>query len=211
MSITTYGELKTAVASWLNRDDLVDKIPDFIKLAELTLNKVMRNRRMITNSDITVAAGTSYGLLPATLLEPLFLEDSTTEAYTLEQCTVEQWPTVRRRMTSQGTPKFYMITGDRFQLCPTPSAQVTLKLHYYGTITALSGDSDTNWLLTYNADIYLYTALLHAASFLKDDQRFQLWSMTVPAQVATAVQEEQKVDASSKNFGASLNSPSDTR
>jgi hypothetical protein len=34
MSISTYGELKAAVADWLNRTDLTARIPDFIQLAE---------------------------------------------------------------------------------------------------------------------------------------------------------------------------------
>jgi hypothetical protein len=34
MAITTYSELKTAVADWLNRADLTSVIPDFIALAK---------------------------------------------------------------------------------------------------------------------------------------------------------------------------------
>jgi hypothetical protein len=34
MSITTYAELKTAVANWLARADLTDRIPEFILMAE---------------------------------------------------------------------------------------------------------------------------------------------------------------------------------
>ena len=34
MSISTYSELKTAVANFLARTDLTDQIPDFIQLAE---------------------------------------------------------------------------------------------------------------------------------------------------------------------------------
>ena len=34
MAITTFSELKTAVANWLDRSDLTDRIPEFIALAE---------------------------------------------------------------------------------------------------------------------------------------------------------------------------------
>ena len=34
MAISNYSELKTAIASWLDRTDLTDIIPDFIALAE---------------------------------------------------------------------------------------------------------------------------------------------------------------------------------
>jgi hypothetical protein len=33
MSITTYSELKTSIANWLDRSDLTSVIPDFIMLA----------------------------------------------------------------------------------------------------------------------------------------------------------------------------------
>ena len=33
MAISNYGELKTAVADWLNRDDMTAVIPTFIDLA----------------------------------------------------------------------------------------------------------------------------------------------------------------------------------
>ena len=34
MALTTYTELKAAIADWLNRSDLTSQIPDFITLAE---------------------------------------------------------------------------------------------------------------------------------------------------------------------------------
>ena len=34
MAISTYAELKTSIANWLDRSDLTDVIPDFIALAE---------------------------------------------------------------------------------------------------------------------------------------------------------------------------------
>ena len=46
MSITTYSELKTAVANWLNRDDLTSVIPDFIALTEADMDRKIRHWRM---------------------------------------------------------------------------------------------------------------------------------------------------------------------
>ena len=46
MAITTYDELKTSVADFLNRDDLTSVIPDFITMAEADLNRNVRHWRM---------------------------------------------------------------------------------------------------------------------------------------------------------------------
>ena len=43
MAITTYDELKTSVADFLNRDDLTSVIPDFITMAEADLNRNVRH------------------------------------------------------------------------------------------------------------------------------------------------------------------------
>ena len=39
MAITTYAELKSSIANWLNRDDLTSVIPDFISLTEAGINR----------------------------------------------------------------------------------------------------------------------------------------------------------------------------
>ena len=45
MALSTYSELKTAIANWLNRTDLTDEIAnDFIKLCESDFNAKLRIR-----------------------------------------------------------------------------------------------------------------------------------------------------------------------
>ena len=44
MAISNYTELKTAVANWLDRDDLTDRIPEFIALAESRFNRLLRSK-----------------------------------------------------------------------------------------------------------------------------------------------------------------------
>ena len=46
MAISNYTELNTAVANWLDRDDLTDRIPEFIALAEARFNRLLRIRAM---------------------------------------------------------------------------------------------------------------------------------------------------------------------
>ena len=43
MAIGTYAELQTAVANWLDRGDLTDRIVEFIDLAEVRINRIIRS------------------------------------------------------------------------------------------------------------------------------------------------------------------------
>ena len=56
MAITTYSELKSSVADWLNRDDLTSVIPDFIALSEAQYNRSIRHRNMIVRSRASIDA-----------------------------------------------------------------------------------------------------------------------------------------------------------
>lgn len=57
MAITTYTELKSAIADFLNRDDLETVAPTFIALAEADINRRLRHWRMEKRA-ITHAAST---------------------------------------------------------------------------------------------------------------------------------------------------------
>ena len=65
MAIGTYSELQTAVANWLDRDDLTDRIPEFIALAEAKMNRVLRISLMENVSTaLTMVSGTRDYSLP---------------------------------------------------------------------------------------------------------------------------------------------------
>ena len=57
MAINSYSTLQTAVSNWLDRDDLSDRIPEFISLAEATFNRVLRIRAMETTLADTTPSG----------------------------------------------------------------------------------------------------------------------------------------------------------
>ena len=63
MAINSFVTLKTAVANWLDRDDLSDRIPEFIAINEAVFNRVLRIRPMETIVTAATVGGTkSYDL-----------------------------------------------------------------------------------------------------------------------------------------------------
>ena len=54
MAITTYSNLKTTIASYLNREDLTAYLGDFITLAESRLNRELRVREMVEINTSTI-------------------------------------------------------------------------------------------------------------------------------------------------------------
>ena len=56
MSLSTYSEIKTSIANYLNRDDLTSVIPDFISLTENRLDRELRVRVNMTRAETTTTA-----------------------------------------------------------------------------------------------------------------------------------------------------------
>jgi len=175
MAITTYDELKSSIANWLNRDDLTAVIPDFISMAEANFNRSVRHWRMEKRS--TAIANTQYTALPEDFIEPLRFSITSGTTTRLEMLSQAQM--LDRRESSDNVAnnsRFYAITDGSIELLPTPSSDQTLEMVYYSRPTALSDVNNSNWLLTYYPDAYLYGALVHSAPYLADDSRLQVWA-----------------------------------
>ncbi len=210
MAISTYAELQTAIADWLNRADLVERIPDFIRLAEGTLNRVLRDGDMAATSSITVAT-TGIGTLPSNVLETIYAQVTGDATAPLEQVTASQLLMLRRnRMKTAGTPRFYAIIGREIHVAPVPASETAVDVTYHGSLPPLSSNS-TNWLLTKAPQLYLYTSLLHAAPFLKDNERTMLFQQMVSAQIVDAVRADRALSFEDlKVPGFSLSAVADT-
>jgi hypothetical protein len=211
MALSTYADLKAAIASWLNRADLSSTIPDFIRLAESTLNDVLRQADMITQSTgITIPSGKAT--LPADVLEIVYAQVGSTEDEPLEQISPQQLTMLRRTRTrGAANPRFFAIIGRQIVVTPTP-ASGTLDINYYQRIPTLVGglDSGTNWLLTDAPHLYLYTSLLHATPFLMDDARYAVFQNAVCQQVMASVKSQQTLSLDDvKAAGFSLRAPTD--
>lgn len=193
MAITTYAELKTAIANWLNRDDLTSVIPDFITLTEAQLNRSIRHWRMEKRVETTLDE--QYENLPSDFMETLEL--TLTDGDMLTLISTADMQRRKRDSVTTGKPRFYRVSSDQFEFYPAPDGSYTLSLQYYGKTPALSDSNTSNWMLEYAPDLYLYGSLLQAAPYLGEDQRLQVWGNLYTA----ALQEIQQENMTAKYSG----------
>jgi len=175
MAITTYSELKTSVADFLNRDDLTSVIADFIALGEAQMNRDIRHYSMIKRSVAEI--DTRYSSLPSDFLEPIRLHIDDSYQTRLELTSLDDMLQLRNNTANAtGKPQYYAIVGDSIEVYPTPDADYNTELMYYAKIDALSDSNTSNWVLSSHPDAYLYGSLMQSAPYLKDDNRLTVWA-----------------------------------
>ena len=178
MAITTYAELQTATANWLDRTDLTSRIPEFIELAEANFNRVIRQPDMVAKDDSFSIAG-RYTTLPTDTLEIIRIVVDLTPVIVLEYLTPEEISERRIVMSSTGKPYYFTTIGgatNQLEVLPSPDSTYTSSIVYYTRIAALSDDATSNWLLAEHPDIYLFGTLVEAEPYLKNDERMPMWT-----------------------------------
>ena len=176
MALSSYSELKSAIANWLNRSDLTDEIADdFIALTEADFNSKLRVRKMIAQTSFTVDTETEA--LPTGFLQvrDIYILSGSTK-YPLTYQTPSQMDSTVGTSTT-GRPSSYTILGDTFRFSPKPDDSYTAYINYYKSFDALSDTNTTNYILSTHPAIYLYGSLFHAANFLGgiNPQQVQTW------------------------------------
>ena len=199
MAIGTYAELQTAGANWLDRDDLTDRIPEFIALAEARFNRVLRLRSMETKQTASTAAGQRNYALPADYIQMRNFQLNTSPLTVLSYVTPEIYDRLWGGSTS-GIPRFYTILSDEVSLGPIPGSVTTMEMLFYKRFTNLSTSNVRNWLLTYAPDVYLYASMLEAEPFIMNDARVPLWGQALDR----AVSDLQEQDNKDRHSGSAL-------
>ena len=199
MAIGTYAELQTAVANWLDRDDLTDRIPEFIALAEARFNRVLRLRSMEAKYTADTVAGQRNLALPTSYIQMRNFQVNTSPLTTLSYVTPEIYDRLWGGSTS-GTPKFYTILANEVSFGPIPGSVMEVEMLFYKKFDNLSGVTTTNSLLTDSPDLYLYGAMMEAEPFIMNDERVPLWA----AALDRAVSDMQEQDNKDRHSGSAL-------
>ena len=175
MPITSYSELQTVIADFLDRDDQTERIKTFIDLAEANMGRLLRHWRMERRS--TAVLDTQYSALPDDFVEPIRLMTTGSNPRRMELVGQGQLQELRENNNDKsGQPEVYAITDGTIEVFPKPDGDYTLEMVYYSSIDALTTSNTSNWVLQYHPDAYLYGALIHSAPFLGEDARMGTWS-----------------------------------
>lgn len=172
---TSWTELKSTLANWLNRDDLsTAEIPEAIALAERRFQRTLFSPERETEATLSASAETVA--LPSDLWGIRALHLAADPKVVLEPMTLAELRNAYSGAAT-GRPQNYAIRGENLVLGPAPDTSYSLKLTYIQTIPALGAGQATNWLLTDHPDVYLFGALHALHLLLADEERAALYDV----------------------------------
>ena len=175
MGLSTYDELKAALADWLDREDLSGRTGDFIALAEARLNRLMGFSALTARVELDAGAGQAELAAPADLRDALSLV---------------------RAGDGDGTAQGFRAEAGRLVLAPPPEAPVRLVLTYRAR-PRLSEASPANPVLAEHPDLYLFGALAEAAPFLRDGEMLAVFAARFDAALTEARMREARIAGAS--------------
>ena len=171
MALTTYTELKAAVADNAHRTDLTTQIVDCVTLCEARLNDMMILKNSESDEALTLTIGQNYVALPTGYISPIaaWLVINS-ERVPLHFCTPEQLP----YYSTNGQPEFCAIDGANLRFDRPADVGYSAKLRCVKT-NNLSGSVATNYLLAKRPDIYLAGTLVELARYMGNTALFNMW------------------------------------
>ncbi|HEX8418573.1 MAG TPA: hypothetical protein VF638_01015 [Sphingomonas sp.] len=193
MAFDTRADLVAAVAGWLNRTDLAARIPEFIRLTEARMNRLLRDPSQIVTTTVSFTAGS--GALPVDFGEMISLGQ---QGSRLTQVTPGEFGTYRAQA---GDARVYSVIGGNIVILPA-GASASLNIAYYRSISPLIVDGSTNWLLSRAPDIYLWGCLLQAELYGWNDERLPLLKTGWDEAIA-----ELRIDGEQRRWGAAPLAP----
>jgi hypothetical protein len=191
MALTSYTELKAAVADFANRTDLTTAIVDCVTLAEARLYDLMILKDFESDETLTLTTGQNYVALPAGYISPikLWLIVSTIRV-PLQFVLPQELP----YDTDNNQPAYWAIDGANVRFdCPA-SEDFSARLRCVKK-SNLSGSVTTNYLLTRRPDIYLAASLVELARYTRDVDLFNTWESKLLKAVAEVKAAESRARA----------------
>lgn len=188
----TFDELKVAVLSWSNRDDLDGNVEEFIALAERRLNRAIFVPDRESMATLTAAATVA---LPSDFWGVRSIWLDTDPKVVLDQMNFGMLQQAYAPAAT-GQPGNYAIHGSTLYLGPSPDSAYSVKLAYWAKVAALSVSNTTNWLLTAAPDIYIAASLVELYLYIVDEAQATLWEQRTAAKIA-----ELNRDGSRRQYG----------
>lgn len=175
-TIANLSSLRAAVRDRMARSDLSDDLIDgHVKLVEGHIRRKMDIIGLEVEEDFTIDAPVKD--LPTALEELRYIRTTGDLGCYLTPKT--QRNAFKFRDDPQSSPRHYLLIGNlnnpaQIEFLPTPSGTFTARIGYLAR-AELTGDTDSNKVITDNPDVYLNGCLHYAYMHLQDYQSAQLY------------------------------------
>jgi hypothetical protein len=185
MSFSNFENLVTNVADWLHRDDMTDRIPDFIRMAESRINRLLPSRQAETERTLTGTISSRAIALPSGFkqLLGLWLTD-----FSPRLPLIYRIPEKLTVSTTNSLPRYYTLDGSYIAFDRPLDQAYTFALRYREAYNL--EQTNTNYLLDTYPGLYLYATLVEAAIYLRDDERLAQWKAIYDTELEEAKRSE---------------------
>lgn len=173
----TFTILNAQLADYLHRDDLTSQIPDFIRLAEIEIGRVLRVQGVERYALTTMTVGDYLLSKPTNIVDVFTVQIKVSGAWQpLRLQSLDFVQAFAATPATQGVPKYFAHKGeDFFMVAPAPNAAYELEIGYYERSAYLTTENETNWLTENAFDLLLYGSLVKATPFIRFDERIPMW------------------------------------
>lgn len=169
MPFGNYHELQHAITDWLDREDLNEKVTDFIRLAEIRVQRAMDLPSVDKAATGNLVAAQDFITLPTDLLDITDMTITGTDPiHHISIVSRQTLRDVREKNESETVPFAGHIQGFTMELAPTPQGTSAYEILYRSGVPALSLASPTNRLLTDYPDLLLYGGQVEARIYTED-------------------------------------------
>lgn len=170
MALDSYSNLQSAVIEWSHREDVVDKLDDFIQIAEEAMfaNPMfpLQLRQMETRATATASTSSRFLALPTGFINMRRLKLNLSGG----DCDVKyRAPDQMVLVGSSGIPSFFTVTS-QIEFDRVPDSDYTVDMQYFAKPTGLSASNTTNIILDNHATVYLYGCLWALAEWSNDHE-----------------------------------------
>lgn len=163
--ITTYATLQTAVLEEMDDTTLADYVPGFIRRAE-----AMFNRRLYSlDTEIATTAALTSVITTASLPTGYkgMISIRIGDYAPLTQLSPEDFQRKWHEATA-AIPENWAIIDETIHFGPDPDTNYTANILYLSTLTALSSDNTSNWILAQHPDLYFDATLAYGYRHVQD-------------------------------------------
>lgn len=192
MAISTYADLRSAVAAWvkpnttLTSDETSSRIPQYVQNSRAELQRVLAAAKFSRLDNLTASLTVTSGV--ATL--PTGFQGVRSIRQTTEPYALVTWQPVdileSLTPTAVSQPRYYDVVGS--SLVVWPAITTTVRMRWTGSLTTLSSDTDTDWLITENPDLSLMAAVLEADLRVDVEEMRAKWEAAYARKLAQLIE-----------------------